>query len=45
VLYLGTGSLNVVDGMVGLTFSCDGTHYLPDGEFLDKPDSFWCGGC
>jgi len=27
--------------MVGLTFSCDGSHYLPWGEFLSKGYDFW----
>jgi len=35
--------LNVVNGMVGLTFSCDGSHYMSADEFLAKPDSFWFG--
>jgi len=30
--------------MVALTFSCDGTHYLPWDEFLTKGDTFWVGG-
>jgi hypothetical protein len=29
--------------MVGLTFSCDGSHYMPAQEFLDKGDGFWFG--
>lgn len=28
-IYLRSGSLNLVNGIVGLTFSCGGTHYLP----------------
>lgn len=42
-IYLRSGSLNVINGMVGLTFSCDGSHYMPVQEFLDKDDSFWFG--
>jgi len=42
-IYLRSGSLNVVNGMVGLTFSCDGSHYMSADEFLAKPDSFWFG--
>ncbi len=42
-LYLRSGSLNLINGMVGLTFSCDGTHYLPVGEFLSKDERFWFG--
>ena len=42
-IYLRSGSLNVINGMVGLTFSCDGTHYMPSEDFLSKDDSFWFG--
>jgi hypothetical protein len=42
-LYLRSASLNVINGMVGLTFSCDGSHYLPADEFLAKDDRFWFG--
>jgi len=33
-IYLRAGSLNVVNGLVGLNFSCDGSHYLSYAEFL-----------
>ena len=33
-LYLRAASLNVVNGMVGLNFSCDGSYYLSYAEFL-----------
>ncbi len=42
-LYLRAGSLNVMNGMVGLTFSCDGSHYMPAEEFLAKDLGFWLG--
>ena len=42
-VYLRVGSLNVINGMVGLTFSCDGSHYMPVHEFLKKDESFWFG--
>jgi hypothetical protein len=32
-LYLRNGSLNIINGMVGLSFSCDGTHYIAASEF------------
>jgi len=32
-LYLRNGSLNIINGMVGLSFSCDGTHYIAAEEF------------
>jgi len=42
-IYLRAASLNVVNGMVGLNFSCDGSHYMHYDEFLDKNMSFWFG--
>jgi len=33
-IYLRAGSLNVVNGTVGLNFSCDGSHYLDYREFM-----------
>lgn len=40
-IYLRAGSLNVVNGLVGLNFSCDGSHYLPVEEFLSREARFW----
>jgi len=40
-LYLRSGSINIINGMVGLTFSCDGSHYLPVEEFLEKDQQDW----
>lgn len=42
-LYLRSGTVNVFNGLVGLTFSCDGSHYMPWEEFLDKNLGFWLG--
>ena len=42
-LYLRAGSLNLINGMVGLNFSCDGSHYLSAHEFLDAPSARWFG--
>ena len=39
--YLRSSSLNIFNGLVSLTFSCDGSHYLPYEEFLEKEVSFW----
>ncbi len=44
MFYLRTGTLNIFNGVVGLTFSCDGSHYIPVDEFLDKGEGFWLGG-
>ena len=40
-IYLRAGSLNVVNGLVGLNFSCDGSHYLPAEEFLSRDTRLW----
>lgn len=42
-VYLRAGSLNVINGMVGLNFSCDGSHYMRFDEFLEKNMEFWFG--
>ena len=41
--YLRTGTLNIFNGIVGLTFSCDGSHYVPWDEFLKMDVAFWMG--
>ncbi len=41
MFYLRTGTLNIFNGVVGLTFSCDGSHYVPFGEFLAADHAFW----
>ena len=33
-VYLRSGSINVMNGCLGLNFSCDGTHYIDFEEFL-----------
>ncbi len=40
VIYLRSGSLNVINGIVGLTFSCDGSHYIPVDDFLSEESKF-----
>ena len=40
-IYLRAGSMNIFNGIVGLNFSCDGSHYIPFEEFLAKNSSFW----
>jgi hypothetical protein len=42
-IYLRAGSLNIFNGIVGLNFSCDGSHYMPWHEFLKKSLGFWLG--
>ena len=43
MLYLRSASINIFNGMISLTFSCDGTHYMSYREFLDKDMHFWFG--
>ena len=41
MFYLRSGTLNIFNGIVGLTFSCDGSHYIPYDEFLNQEHAFW----
>jgi hypothetical protein len=43
-IYLRAASLNLINGMVGLIFSCDGSYYLDAQEFLASPLTRWFGG-
>lgn len=40
-IYLRAGSINIFNGIVGLNFSCDGSHYIPFDQFLAKNSAFW----
>jgi len=42
-IYLRTATINIFNGMVSLTFSCDGSHYMRYDEFLAKGAAFWSG--
>ena len=42
-IYLRSGTLNIINGTVGLTFSCDGFHLMTVDEFLNKDIDFWIG--
>jgi len=42
-IYLRSGSINIMNGLIGLTFSCDGSHYMTVDDFLEKDLSFWFG--
>ncbi len=42
-IYLRSGSLNIMNGIIALNFSCDGSHYMPWDEFLHKSLDFWIG--
>jgi len=41
--YLRMSSINLFNGMISVTFSCDGSHYMHYEEFLAKNTSFWFG--
>ncbi|MEO5342530.1 MAG: PDC sensor domain-containing protein [Gammaproteobacteria bacterium SHHR-1] len=41
--YLRAGSINIFNGIVGLNFSCDGSHYIPYDQFLARDSAFWEG--
>ena len=42
-IYLRSGSVNIFNGIVGLNFSCDGSHYIPADQFLARDSAFWDG--
>lgn len=42
-IYLRSASINIFNGTVGLTFSCDGSHYMQVEEFIGKGMDFWVG--
>jgi hypothetical protein len=42
-IYLRMASINLFNGIISLTFSCDGSHYMRYDEFLIKNTSFWFG--
>ena len=39
--YLRMASINIFNGLVSVTFSCDGSHYMSHVEFLMRDTSFW----
>lgn len=44
-IYLRNGSINLINGMIGMTFSCDGAHYIDHKTFFEKLDTFGTPGC
>jgi hypothetical protein len=42
-IYLRSASINIFNGMISLTFSCDGSHYMGYEEFLNRQGDFWVG--
>ena len=39
-IYLRIGSLNQINGRIGMTFSCDGSHYIDHRTFFEKLETF-----
>ena len=39
-IYMRNGSINRVNGLIGMTFSCDGAHYIDHKTFFEKPETF-----
>lgn len=39
-IYLRNGSVNLINGMINMSFSCDGTHYIDHKTFFVKLDKF-----
>jgi hypothetical protein len=39
-IYLRNGSINLINGMIGMTFSCDGAHYIDHKTFFERLESF-----
>jgi hypothetical protein len=44
-IYLRNGSVNRINGIIGMTFSCDGAHYIDHKEFFDRLETFATTGC
>lgn len=43
-VYLRNGAVNLINGMINMTFSCDGTHYIDHKTFLTELDKFETAG-
>lgn len=39
-IYLRNGSVNRINGIIGMTFSCDGAHYIDHKEFFERLETF-----
>lgn len=39
-VYMRNGSINLINGMIGMTFSCDGAHYIDHKTFFEKLETF-----
>ena len=41
-IYLRKGSINLINGVIGLAFSCDGSHYIPYWQFQRAAPNIGC---
>ena len=39
-IYMRNGSINRINGMIGMTFSCDGSHYIDCEDFFRRLECF-----
>lgn len=39
-IYLRNAAVNLINGMINMSFSCDGTHYIDHQTFFAKLDQF-----
>jgi hypothetical protein len=39
-VYLRNGAINLINGMINMSFSCDGTHYIDHRTFFERLESF-----
>ena len=42
-VYLRNAAVNLINGMINMSFSCDGTHYIDQKTFLSKLENFETG--
>lgn len=38
-IHLRNGSINLINGMIGMTFSCDGAHYIDHRTFFERHET------
>ena len=42
-IYLRTATINIFNGKISLTLSCERSHYMRYDEFLARGTAFWSG--
>ena len=43
-IYLRNAAMNLINGMINMSFSCDGTHYIDHKTFFEKLENFETSG-